>query len=320
MFDYVIQNPPYKKSLHLEFMKLGVKLLNIQGKMVIIEPATWLINIRKNGKAKQYDDIKNILGKHVYKIIIDNFNKQFDTRQYIPFSITYIDFRNEFDTIDFYCFGDIKQVHSIYDCNLIGNYDLIWSILNKITGDKVINHIYKNQKIVNQFYISYSELCGVSPIGNYAFRPKASLSDTNFITTVNGEFHKYFFTTLFHPSYDISNTIPKRIASGGSTTAGLKYQEKDSTCITGTKKELVNYKHFVFNNKLPLFINIVMSIDQHNNSLQYVPWLVDRVYTDDEIYQLYKLTNKEIELIEQTIMKFERKSVWFNKYMKGYNS
>ena len=63
-----------------------------------------------------------------------------------------------------------------------------------------------------------------------------------------------------------------------------------------------------------------MSIDQHNNSLQYVPWLVDRVYTDEEIYQLYKLTDKEIELIEQTIMKFERKSIWFNKYMKGYNS
>ena len=60
-----------------------------------------------------------------------------------------------------------------------------------------------------------------------------------------------------------------------------------------------------------------MSIDQHNNSLKYVPWLVDKKYTDEEIYQLYKFTDNEIELINNTINKFERYSSWFNRYMKG---
>lgn len=204
-------------------MKLGVKLLNNQGKLIIIEPSTWLINIRKNGKAELYDKIKKLLKNHVYKVIIENYNTEFDTRQYVPFSITYVDFDKEYKTIDFQCCGESKKVKSIYDCNLIGDYNIIWNILNKIIGDKVINHIVKNQKIKNQYYIPYSELCGVSPIGNYAFRPIASISDKNFITTVNGEFHKYYFTTLFHPSYNISNTVPKRIASGGSTSAGIKY-------------------------------------------------------------------------------------------------
>lgn len=319
VFDYIIQNPPYKKSLHLEFLKLGVKLLNNQGKLIIIEPATWLINIRKTGKAKLYDEIKNMLGKHIYKIIISNFNEQFDTRQYVPFSITYIDFNNEYNKIELYNCTEHTQVESVYDCNLIGNYALIWSLLNKIKGDKVSDHIYKGNKFKNQYFIPYSELCGVSPMGNYAFRPIASLSDKNFISTVNGEFHRYYFTTLFHPSYDITETIPKRIASGGSTSAGIKYQDKDCVCITGTKEELQNYKHYVFNNKLPLFINIIMTIDQHNNSLQYVPWLVDKVYTDEDIYNMYGFTQEERKLIDDTLKKFERNSEWFMSYMKGKN-
>ena len=57
-FDYIIQNPPYNKSLHLDFFDKGLDLLSDKGRMVIIEPATWLINIRKNGKAKKYDEIK----------------------------------------------------------------------------------------------------------------------------------------------------------------------------------------------------------------------------------------------------------------------
>ena len=59
-FDFIIQNPPYSKSLHLEFFKAGYTMLSDTGKMVIIEPATWLINIRNNGKSKVYDEIKSL--------------------------------------------------------------------------------------------------------------------------------------------------------------------------------------------------------------------------------------------------------------------
>lgn len=47
-FDYIIQNPPYSKSLHLDFFKNGLEMLSENGRMVIIEPATWLINVKKN--------------------------------------------------------------------------------------------------------------------------------------------------------------------------------------------------------------------------------------------------------------------------------
>ena len=87
-----------------------------------------------------------------------------------------------------------------------------------------------------------------------------------------------------------------------------------------TKEELENWKYFVFNNSLPLFINICMTIDQNNNSLHYVPWLVDKKYTDKEIYDMFGFTDEEIKLIETTIKKYERYSPWFKRYMCGPSS
>ena len=62
-FDYIIQNPPYKKTLHLDFFNKGLDLLSETGKMIIIEPSTFYINIRKNGKAKKLSSFK--VGKEV---------------------------------------------------------------------------------------------------------------------------------------------------------------------------------------------------------------------------------------------------------------
>ena len=60
-----------------------------------------------------------------------------------------------------------------------------------------------------------------------------------------------------------------------------------------------------------------MTIDQNNRSLKFVPWLVDKKYTDQEIYNMFNFTDKEIKLIETTIKKYERNSPWFKRYMCG---
>ena len=96
--------------------------------------------------------------------------------------------------------------------------------------------------------------------------------------------------------------------------------DKIADNIYGTKEELENWKHFVFNNKLPLFLNIVLTIDQNNNSKEFVPWLVDRQYTDDEINKLFGFTEEEIRLMDVTLKKYERNSPWFRRYMCGKDS
>ena len=70
-FDLVVQNPPYSRYIHLDFLKKGYEILSDKGQMIIIEPATWLINVRKNGKAKTiYNPLKEILKGKVRKVII----------------------------------------------------------------------------------------------------------------------------------------------------------------------------------------------------------------------------------------------------------
>jgi hypothetical protein len=303
-FDTIIQNPPYNKNLHLDFFEKGLDLLSDTGKMVIIEPATWLINVRKNIRTKRYDIIKERINSHVESVVIENLNSNFNTSMFVPFVTTTIDMSKKFDTIDFTCCGETKKVKSIYDCNLIGNYNLICSIFNKVLsfGDMMDSHITKENKGDNFYYTKYAEICDGQII-------RGSRKPTFY--KKNGlEWAKAYFSIAYHLK---CNSI--------SSTPVLKTNSNEITYnIYGTKEELENWKHFIFNNKLPLFLNIVLTIDQNNNSKEYLPWLVDKQYTDDEINKLFNFTEEEIKLIDATIKKFERNSPWFKRYMCGKDS
>lgn len=314
-FDYIIQNPPYSKSLHLDFLELGMKCLSDKGKMVIIEPATWLINVRKNGKTKKYDSIKKKLEGHIESVVIENLNKEFGTGLYVPFATTTIDMSKTFDTIDCTICGEHKAVNSIYDVNLVGNYATIWSILDKVQkyGDMMSNHTTKEDMGRDYWYAKYAELtpdCGCSNTsdrkglkyeGDYLWR-----------NTHNGDINIGYIYSAFHTYNNEISDAPLC-----AYDRGKHLTDKVTDNIYGTKSELENWKHFIFNNKLPLFINIVMTIDQHNNSKEFLPWLVDKQYTDEEINKMFGFTDEEIKLIDTTIKKYERNSPWFKRYMCG---
>lgn len=315
-FDYIIQNPPYAGSLHLDIFDKTLDLLSEKGKMTIIEPATWLINVRRNGKAKLYDAMKEKLKGHIRKVVIENFNKEFQVGLYVPCSITYIDMDNTYNEIEFHCCGETKIVKDIYDCNLVGDYKIIWNILNKINVEKVDKHLYRPGKLEKKedtWYCKYAEIISANMCGggNRVF------SDEMYRYWTNKEYYLAYTASLFHSdkTSDIQNYPNERRDRTGKIIKGTC-----ADCITGTKEELENWKHFVFNNKLPLFINIVMTIDQHNNSMPYVPWLVDKLYTDDEINKLFGFTDDEIAFMDRTIVKFERYSPWFKRYMCGPTS
>lgn len=322
---FCIQNPPYSGSLHLDFFEVGIDLITkFNGKMVIIEPATWLINIRKKGTAaNKHDDIKKRIEGHVESVVIENLNKEFNTGLYIPFAITTIDMSKTFDTINYNCCGECKNVKTIYDCNLIGSYEDIWSIFNKTLSykDMMKSHITKDElDSKNICYAKYDQILpfGIEPAkGNKNLgRSNASKNDNNYIETIFGEFSYNYIQSSFHRIVGITTTIPKKL-KGGSNYANPVYSDTNADCVYGTQAELENWKHFIFNNKLSLFINIVLTISQNNNSKEFLPWLVDKQYTDDEINKLFGFTDEEIKLIDSTIKKYERNSPWFKRYMCG---
>ena len=320
-FDFVVQNPPYKGSLHLDFFKKGYEMLSNKGQMIIIEPAMWLINVRKYGKRgeemrvnssaiKKYDEIKKMLDGQVKKVIIENYNKEFNVGLYTPFSISYIDKAYNSDIIDCKICGEQKTLTSLYDCNLNGKYDLIWSIFNKINCDKLSNHII-HEKINdnNIYYAKILDILGRSFCGDPRW------SDVWFTNNLYAQpcYWCIFDVRMTEP---ISNEPHKCLKNGCHYDKPI-YTDKIATNIYGTYNELSNLKYNIYNTKLFPFLNICINIDQNNNSLDYVPWLVDKKYTDQEIYDMFKFTDEEIKLIETTIKKYERNSPWFKRYMCG---
>ena len=319
-FDVVIQNPPYNGSLHLDFFNKGLDVLTETGKMVIIEPATWLINVRKNGRAKTYDAIKERINGHIESVVIENLNAEFGVAVNAPFAITTIDMSKTFDTIDYTCFGELRKVKSVYDCNLVGEYNVIWSILEKVQSfDNMMKAHITNNSIDGNNYIQYNEILTTILCWHNTDYLTAYAWDSLYETTANGDYFNQFTKVGMNMNVEtpISNVIPKRRLAGGGKSKIIRYSDKNADCIYGTQTELENWKHFIFNNKLPLFLNIVLTIDQNNNSKEFLPWLVDKQYTDDEINKLFGFTDEEIKLIDTTIKKYERNSPWFKRYMCG---
>ena len=303
-FDYIIQNPPYvgpnkNTQLHLEFFNKGLDILSDNGKMVVIEPSTWLINLRNTvpNNKKWYMPLKNRIKNHVSKIIIENFNKSFNISSYVPLSITYIDKSSKYDEIEFINCGEYKKVTNVNDCNLIGNYEIIQSILTKCKnyGDMMKDHIYdpgKTKIDENTWFckISSSICCGgLNPHG----------TNKEYQTTLNGIYKNSCVYCLYYNTGIVINNVPHK------------------ECVYGTKEELENWKYFAFNNKLPLFLGISLITDQNNTVKQYVPWIVNNQYTDDEIYKILNINKDEQLLINLVIKKFERNSEWFKRYMSG---
>ena len=319
-FDFIIQNPPYNKSLHLDFFNKGLDLLSDTGKMVIIEPSTWLIELRQNiaekksSQMKKYIAIKERIKGHVSKVVIENFNKEFNVGLYVPCSITYIDKSKEYKQIEYSNCGIKKYINSLCDCNLIGNYEIIKSIFEKLNNyGKVINHIcHENKQDKNIYYAKCLAILGRSFCGDPRW------SDVWFINDLYAQptYWQTFDTRMETP---ISKT-PHRALKNGYHYDNPVYTNKIVTNIYGTLDELTNLQHNIYNTKLFPFINICLTIDQNNTSLHYVPWLVDKQYTDEEIYTKFGFTNEEIKLIETTIKKYKRYSPWFKRYMCGPSS
>ena len=227
-----------------------------------------------------------------------------------------------FDYINYTCCGVSKKVKSIYDCNHIGDIRVISSIFKKIEkAEKVGKHVISKQfNDSNVYYMQISDIVWAVS-GLYHQRRDFCLSDSAYFSTAHGDFFQSFIAPCMHISRnEITNIIPKKAARGGSTSVKVKLTDSPANCVYGTKEEIENYKHYISTNSLPLFLNICLSIDQHNNSLNYVPWIVDKQYTDEEINKLFGFTEEEIALINRTIKKYERNSPWFKRYMCGPNS
>ena len=150
-------------------------------------------------------------------------------------------------------------------------------------------------------------------------------ADTYFVKDeVHGtQYFQPYVELCIEKQAEISDTIPMKDSqkNGGYEGESMAVFANKYDTFEENKKLLENFKHFVFNNNLGHFINIVLPLDQNASPKRAsIPFVCDKKYTDSEIYKKYCLTEEEISLIENTCKKFERNSKWFKRYMCGPDS
>ena len=307
-FDVILMNPPYDKDLHLQFFNKSLDMLSESGSMCIVEPGQWLVQLKDNSKYTKQDslseEIKKKIDGHVSHVELNNLNKEFNIANKTVLSITAVDLSKDYQTIELERCGEISQVNSIYDCNLIGDYNIVKSILNKCKAykDHMINHCintrkYKEYEKPGRYFLRY---------GNYMLDTVGAISG-NTRSSVEGM--KCFVNGIFRP-YLIVAAEDKPIES----KVPLSKSGNPCDSVYGTKKELENWKYLVEHNNIVVFVNICLTIDEHNNSREYLPWLVDKKYTDEEIYKLLNINEEEQQLISSVIKKFDRNSQFAKNY------
>ena len=306
----------------MSFALKGLDMLKDDGKMTIVHPSTWCINIKQMYKGGDVGDYKKRINGHVRKLVIDNMGKLFNVGLYVPCSIDYIDMSKQYDEIEFINCGDKQTVKSLQDCNLVGDYSVISSILKKVSTypEKFKDHIYipgKTKTDENTWFTKFVKrqlggggliISGGHDIGGAISYDQPSA----FKLCKYGAYRKQYFDALISTTYnDIDNKPIKTVGPD------KKFTNKDGDNLFDTKEHLENWKYNVFNTKLILFLSIIFTINASNNIKDDMIWLVDKQYTDEELYDLFKFNNIEKLLISNTITKYERTSDWFKRYMVG---
>ena len=309
--DVCLMNPPFSRDLHLDFFD---KALDISNKVVIIEPGQWLVQLKENGKYTKQDsksvNIQKKIEGHVKSIEFNNYNKELNIANKTVCSISCIDFTKDYNEIDFECITEKSKVKSLKDCNLIGERRLVDDILNKCKSYKehMIDHCinlkkYKEYENKGYYFIPYGNymINNLGTMQTHGWTPSFH-TKTHLLDTLNS----YFAVLCTSDKSKINNKVHIGTRSNNPVDS-----------VYGTKEEIENWYNFVYNNKLPVFVNICLTIDENNNSREYIPWLVDKKYTDEEIYKLLDITKEEQELIDKTIKKFDINTNWCKKLLNN---
>ena len=315
-FNYVIQNPPYAGKLHLKFFEKGIEILDNKGKMCIIEPGRFYLELRS-----ELDDYKKIFKplleqykNIIQKVIIEMLSFDFNITNEIPCSITYIDkSKCTNGKIHAVICGDDKGIIDIEDCNLIGKRNLVNSIFTKVLRkfpDTLSNHVDKKSFKDSAAYVKYQGkiLMNVAKhfytgnrYGDYNNLGNFIIDDVN-----NLIIFRPYVDVAFFKNREVYNSIQEDMQNFVVCDVYDTYEEN--------KKALLNFKHFVYNTKVGHFICIVLTLAKNNCVRPYLPFIITKI-SDQDFYSL--LTNEEQKLIEETNRKFDRNSPWFIRYATG---
>lgn len=319
-FDVILMNPPFNKDMYLDFMVNSFNCLSDVGNMVIIHPSTWLIKLAESKTNIKYNAIKEMLNEYVKSVDIEMMNDKFNIAMFVPLSIMHINKSHKYDKIFYINHDDGKFVNSLYECNLIGDYEIIKSINAKVRKrchKSFADYIYKHKQQYNSetAFLRYCQILG-------SHRYKLDGGGAVFFDKINNLIISgRYVHCLFH-KYDYT---PVRINEIGTTKSKNKNMWQCVYCnkfdnFEDNKKFLENFVYFASHTKFAHYIGITYLHSSNNTVLPYVPYLdFSHKWTDEMINEYFEFNTDEINLIKNTCDKFEWYSDWYQKYSEYKN-
>lgn len=294
-FDCIIQNPPYKRNLHLKILAEAIKHLKDEKSVCVnLSPVRWLQDpLAKYKKNSDWYRFQENIAKHIESLDVffskemsDTFSIQINTDLAVYVANSSINNNFDFVTIPNASNKSIKFIQSIYERILKTKVESIDSKISSFRNKTTSNYV----------------LLIVISVGKHRGPEK---ENHDFVR--RGKYGA-FIDDLFN----------------GKTAKEIKAADKRSVCGNVDNWPVICFssgneaKNF-FNSACTNFMRYLswaFSSDQHVPTLA-IPWLGDAInprtglkgytgeWTDNDLYKFFNITPEEQKVIEDTMEKYK---------------
>jgi len=273
-FDCVVGNPPYKRGMHLEIMHKGLEILSDTGKMVMIQPATWLQNQIAGAKIQKY---RTLFGPFLKSIKLINGDEAFPSTELgMLISITTLD-----------------KTHK-------GNIEVNDSTTNSLYEVSSINDIHKfgeegnsiSLKILSQMKKSLKDYLNVKDSNSQCYLTLPTIWGSMGDGTYDDNFFSFFGVGGENgDKNNIRTSLPE------TSTRFFSFE---------TLEEAENFKSYL----KTYFARFCLSIAKFDRSINPItltttPYLDFKTnWTDELLFEKFNITKQEQEFIFKHIPKY----------------
>ena len=288
-FDCIIQNPPYKRNLHLKILAEAIKhLKNEKSVCVNLSPVRWLQDpLAKIKKSSDYTRFKDSISKYIFAFEL--YKKQEMSK---AFNIK------------------VNTDLAIYVCNKVGGfvYDNVrkyrgfdpMCIYNKckakVGNSNLSEHIINYVNRTSENFVSVAIIGGI----NYRGIPSTDcIRRGNYGPFCNG---KYNDKTI----KEIKESCKFSVFGDVDNWLVVCFSTSDESVNFFNACQTKAYRFFVY----------AFTTDQHI-PLKFLPWLGDSInprtgkkgyegeWTDSDFYTFFGITPEEQKVIEDTMEKYK---------------
>ena len=226
------------------------------------------------------EKIRKMLNSHIQSVYLENINNYSKTNTCVSFLAITADFSARYDNFDFFCHGTHRKEHSLTHCIEFGNHILFKRIIEKLWDRfgtiSIVSEAHGKHVLRYPYFIA-------APQKNY-IKSSKSVRSENITDGLK--------TWFLYPLFDVLN---QEIDSKSANNA-------PQYIVADTVAELENYKKNCFL-KTMKYIGIMLAcINARTNVYSNaIPFVADRVYTDDELYRELELTSKEKKEISDVV-------------------